>query len=363
MTGLSPARGRERVESCQDRGHALSGTIDEPLLARRRPVVRAARRRAAQAVQRLPRVGVLYLALALARGEGPTSGLGKAACAHSAMCDGRNVVFEWRYAEGRPDRLAGPRRRAGGGQGRRDRRRRTRAAGGGARATTHGMPDRHRLGKRPGRRRLGDDAGAPRRQRHRADGDVSRARARSGSRSLKEVAAGLIARVAVIVRAARAAPHGQPICRRKRPRRRSASACSSRCCRCATRPISSDVVAASRVKARARGGPHGRNARSCSATGRRIAEQARLARDTGDRASSRSSAPTSVVLAYGADLNDLLRRAADARRPDPEGRARRRCADRAADEDRADRQSSRSHGGSESLCLSRSCCSADRVIE
>ena len=56
-----------------------------------------------QAVQRLPRVGVLYLASPSA-GEGPTSGFDKG-MRELGYVPGRNVVIEWRYAEGRPDRL------------------------------------------------------------------------------------------------------------------------------------------------------------------------------------------------------------------------------------------------------------------
>ncbi len=56
-----------------------------------------------QAVQRLPRVGVLYLASPSA-GEGPSSGFDKG-MRELGYVPGRNVVIEWRYAEGRPDRL------------------------------------------------------------------------------------------------------------------------------------------------------------------------------------------------------------------------------------------------------------------
>ena len=57
----------------------------------------------AQAVQRLPRVGVLYLDSASQR-EGSTSGFEKG-LRELGYVPGRNVVIEQRYAEGRPDRL------------------------------------------------------------------------------------------------------------------------------------------------------------------------------------------------------------------------------------------------------------------
>ena len=57
----------------------------------------------AQAVQRLPRVGVLHLASPSA-GEGPTSGFDKG-MRELGYVPGKTVVIEWRFAQGRPDRL------------------------------------------------------------------------------------------------------------------------------------------------------------------------------------------------------------------------------------------------------------------
>jgi putative ABC transport system substrate-binding protein len=63
----------------------------------------AASAASAQVVQKVPRVGVLYMG-APSQSEGPTSGFDKG-LRELGYVPGRNVVIEWRYAEGRPDRL------------------------------------------------------------------------------------------------------------------------------------------------------------------------------------------------------------------------------------------------------------------
>ena len=59
----------------------------------------------AQTAAKLPRVGVLYMG-APSQSEGPASGFDKG-LRELGYVPGRNVVIEWRYAEGRPDRLPG----------------------------------------------------------------------------------------------------------------------------------------------------------------------------------------------------------------------------------------------------------------
>jgi len=56
-----------------------------------------------QAVQKLPRVGVLFIGAA-SDAEGPSGGVGRG-MRELGYVDGRNVGYEWRYAEGRPERL------------------------------------------------------------------------------------------------------------------------------------------------------------------------------------------------------------------------------------------------------------------